>query len=351
MLVAVTDFDSSGNGLQVVELSYDMFGQRLSKVVDGVATYFVYDRDDVILDFVDDGAGIELDMRYLHGSQVDEVLAQEDGNGDVVWLLRDYLGTIRDLVDNTGDVVNHLTYDSYGNLVSETNSAVDSRYRFTGREWDEEIDLYYYRARYYSGETGRFISVVPISFDSGTYNLYGYVDNNPVSNSDPSGLVTFAIPGADGLDNLAVNISRLPLRRFGVFALSGDPVIDIPLALGLIQFRQTGEPINIIAHSNGNLSSVPFLVPALRFAVRNCEPVQINVGRLDLTFVPKAFVIGANKIVDVGSNNPGSSDIRDRGSLAFLRPDFRARQGVGHNDLLNEWPILFVLAYQYGFQF
>ncbi|WP_342596958.1 RHS repeat-associated core domain-containing protein [Cyanobacterium aponinum UTEX 3222] len=128
-------------------------------------------------------------MRYLHGNQVDEVLAQEDGNGDVVWLLRDYLGTIRDLLDNTGDVVNHLTYDSYGNVVSETNSAVDSRYRFTGREWDEEIDLYYYRARYYSGESGRFTSVDPISFESGTYNLYGYVDNNPINSIDSSGLL------------------------------------------------------------------------------------------------------------------------------------------------------------------
>ncbi|WP_342596957.1 RHS repeat-associated core domain-containing protein [Cyanobacterium aponinum UTEX 3222] len=189
-LVAVTDFDSDNNVLQTVELSYDMFGQRRSKVVDGVATYFVYDRDDVILDFVDDGNGVELDMRYLHGNQVDEVLAQENGDGNVVWLLTDHLGTIRDLLDNTGNVVNHLTYDSYGNVVSETDATVDSRDRFTGREWDEEIDLYYYRARYYSGETGRFISVDPISFDSGTYNLYGYVDNNPVSNVDPSGLDT-----------------------------------------------------------------------------------------------------------------------------------------------------------------
>ncbi|WP_324282065.1 RHS repeat-associated core domain-containing protein [Cyanobacterium aponinum UTEX 3222] len=189
-LVAVTDFDSSGNVVQIVEFSYDMFGQRRSKVVDGVATYFVYDRDDVILDFVDDGSGIELDMRYLHGNQVDQVLAQEDSNGDVVWLLRDYLGTIRDLVDNTGDVVNHLTYDSYGNVVSETDASVDSRYRFTGREWDEEIELYYYRTRYYSAESGRFISVDPISFKSGTYNLYGYVDNSPISNVDPSGLAS-----------------------------------------------------------------------------------------------------------------------------------------------------------------
>ncbi len=189
-LVAVTDFDSSNNVSQTVEFSYDMFGQRLSKVVDGIATYFVYDREDVILDFVDDGSGVELDMRYLHGAGIDQVLAQEDSNGNITWLLTDHLGTIRDLVDNTGDVVNHLTYDSYGNVVSETDASVDSRYRFTGREWDEEIDLYYYRARYYNGKTGRFISVDPISFDSGTYNLYGYVDNNPVNAIDPFGLAS-----------------------------------------------------------------------------------------------------------------------------------------------------------------
>jgi RHS repeat-associated protein len=71
-------------------------------------------------------------------------------------------------------------------VVNETNSTVDSRYLFTGREFDEEIDLYYYRARYYNSEIGRFISIDPIGFESGTYNLYGYVGNNPISNSDSS---------------------------------------------------------------------------------------------------------------------------------------------------------------------
>lgn len=83
-----------------------------------------------------------------------------------------------------------------------------------------------------------------------------------------------------------------------------------------------------------------------------CEPdVRINVARLDPTFVPKATVIGADRVVDVGSNNRNSNDIRDWASLRFLRPDFRAREGVGHNDLLNEWSILFVLAFGYGFEF
>nr|WP_241681876.1 RHS repeat-associated core domain-containing protein [Cyanobacterium aponinum] len=178
-------------------------------------------------------------MRYLHGNQVDEVLAQEDGNGDVVWLLRDYLGTIRDLLDNTGDVVNHLTYDSYGNVVSETNSTVDSRYSFTGREWDEEIELYYYRARYYSGETGRFISVDPISFDSDTYNLYGYVDNNPVSNVDPSGLI---------LQKL------IPLASTFAIADGPLPIGDL-IGLGFIVVGTTIYYVQVSNQTNTNVNS------------------------------------------------------------------------------------------------
>lgn len=58
----------------------------------------------------------------------------------------------------------------------------------TGREWDKETGLYYYRARYYDPMEGRFISKDPIGFDGGDVNLYGYVQNNPINWVDPSGL-------------------------------------------------------------------------------------------------------------------------------------------------------------------
>ena len=44
-LVAVVDKDNAGNETQRVEFTYDMFGRRLSKTVDGDGTYFVYDLD------------------------------------------------------------------------------------------------------------------------------------------------------------------------------------------------------------------------------------------------------------------------------------------------------------------
>ncbi|NJN13091.1 MAG: RHS repeat protein [Richelia sp. RM1_1_1] len=199
-LVAVIEKDAAGNETQRVEYTYDGLNRRIAKAVDSnpqdavaaEVTHFVYHGEDVHLEFVDaDGVSganpLVLNKRYLHGPLVDQVLAQEDASGNVQWHLADHLGTIRDLVDNTGAVVNHLTYDSFGNVVAETNPAVDSRYLFTGREFDEETGLYYYRARYYNSSTGRFLSEDPISFAGGNANLYGYVLNDPILLRDPEG--------------------------------------------------------------------------------------------------------------------------------------------------------------------
>jgi RHS repeat-associated protein len=63
-------------------------------------------------------------------------------------------------------------------------------YAFTGREWDPEIGLYYYRARYYDPKVGRFVSEDPIGFAGGE-NHYSYVSNDPTTAIDPLGLVRF----------------------------------------------------------------------------------------------------------------------------------------------------------------
>jgi RHS repeat-associated protein len=102
-------------------------------------------------------------------------------------MLTDHLGTVRDLVNNSGSVVNHFTYDSFGKVLT-TSGTVDTRYKYTGRELDAETGLYYYRARYFDANVGRFIGQDPIGFSAGDSNLYRYVFNSPLNNSDPSGL-------------------------------------------------------------------------------------------------------------------------------------------------------------------
>ena len=58
---------------------------------------------------------------------------------------------------------------------------------FTGRWLDKSTNLYYYRARWYDAEDGRFVSKDPIGFDSGDWNLYRYVGNNSVRYIDSYG--------------------------------------------------------------------------------------------------------------------------------------------------------------------
>jgi RHS repeat-associated protein len=88
------------------------------------------------------------------------------------------------MTDSAGAVVHTRQYDAWGNL---EQGADQPGYAFTGREWDPEIGLYYYRARYYDPKVGRFISEDPIGFEGGV-NFYGYVENDPAMLSDPNGL-------------------------------------------------------------------------------------------------------------------------------------------------------------------
>ena len=195
-LVALVDSDALAEVTQSVSYTYDALNRRISKTVDGSVTYFVHDSynslSNVALEFGDEdgvagSAEPVLTQRYVHGSRVDRVLAQEDGDGNLLWHLGDHLGTIRDLVDNSGEVMNHYIYDSFGNVIAQTDNTVENRRLFTGREFDVETGLYYYRARYYYSPTGRFLGLDPIGFEAGDSNLYRYVGNSPLNGTDPTG--------------------------------------------------------------------------------------------------------------------------------------------------------------------
>ncbi len=76
-------------------------------------------------------------------------------------------------------------FDGTGTEIQE--SQVGNIFGFTGREFDSESHLYYYRARYYDAKLGRFISADPIGFDGKDLNVYRYVKNRPLTYTDPSG--------------------------------------------------------------------------------------------------------------------------------------------------------------------
>ena len=77
----------------------------------------------------------------------------------------------------TTTVVNHRKFDAFGNLTAESDATVKFLYSYTGREWDGNAGLYYYRARWYDAKIGRFISEDPIGFAAGDTNVTRYVRN------------------------------------------------------------------------------------------------------------------------------------------------------------------------------
>jgi YD repeat-containing protein len=105
-LSSVVFKDAGGNVVKSIAYSYDVSDRRISKKIDGVvAERYVYDGENIALVF--DGAGVQT-HRYLYGAGVDQILADERG-GSVVWALADNLGTVRDVVDGGGVVLNHVT--------------------------------------------------------------------------------------------------------------------------------------------------------------------------------------------------------------------------------------------------
>jgi RHS repeat-associated protein len=183
-LAGVLFKDAGGVVTKTIDYIYDGNNQRIGKRIDGaVVERYVIDRNQIALVF--DGAGTQT-HRYLYGTAVDQVLADETATS-MVWALADNQGTVKDLVDNSGSVVNHVTYDSFGKVVAQSNASVEFRYGYTGREQDGETGLDYYRARYYDASNGRFISEDPIGFAAGDSNLTRYVFNSPLNGTDPSG--------------------------------------------------------------------------------------------------------------------------------------------------------------------
>jgi RHS repeat-associated protein len=165
-----------------IEYLYD-YQNRLVKRTENKTNqqYFVHDNWQIILQF--DNKEPNPTHRYLWGTKQDELIC--DNNN---WTLGDHLNTIHDIVKSDGTLTDHLDYNSFGKLISETKNLDSTFFAYTGKLIDKSNDLQWNINRWYDFNVGRWMSEDPIGYNAEDVNIYRYVNNIPLLLIDTHGL-------------------------------------------------------------------------------------------------------------------------------------------------------------------
>jgi uncharacterized protein RhaS with RHS repeats len=144
------------NDALVASYKYDYAGKRIQKTEYSSqnTTKYCYDGSQVIAEY--DGSDTLL-RKYVYGPGIDEPICMLDvaDSNAVYYYHFDGLGSVVALSDVNSVIAERYFYDVFGE--PNRTSDVNNPYLFTGREYDSETGNYYYRARYYACEIGRFL--------------------------------------------------------------------------------------------------------------------------------------------------------------------------------------------------
>lgn len=241
-LVKVTKPDGT-----TITLAYDADGNRVSKTVNGVTTlYLVDDRNPTGYPQVmeRDAAGATT-VTYTYGL---DLVSQRRGT-KVSYYGYDGLGSVRYLTDETGAVTDTYTYDAFGIQIASTGTTPNA-YRYTGEQRDDDLSLYYLRARYYQPQLGRFWTMDSYEGNQNdplSLHKYLYCHADPVNRIDPSGnfdlISTLGTWGNNMWNRTKEAWVVHPIRSRVLVTLSVLAIAYAPsvyLAPGVAGFRTTG---------------------------------------------------------------------------------------------------------------
>jgi len=167
--------------------------KRLKKTIlaaDGTTilseTTYRWDGENIIGE--EDEFGNVVDYFVMPFSLMDNVVSMKR-EGEEYYYLTDAMGSVYQVVDGDGNLVNSYDYNAWGEIRgAQTTETVANPFRWQTKPWDEEIGLYYSRARYYDCRVGRFVSQDP---SGSSNNMYSH--GPPVDNGDPTGLADIPV--------------------------------------------------------------------------------------------------------------------------------------------------------------
>jgi RHS repeat-associated protein len=187
--------DIDANGTADVSFQYDALGRRVARTGTGGSFVFVQMDQQTIADYPVGGAASTPTYRYVYASYIDEPVVRKGAGtgGTILYYHRNHQYSVTAITTSAGAISERYAYTAYGQPtilnasgtpLSPQTSTLNSRYSYTGREWDATLGLHHFRARWMSPSAGRFLTRDPIGYAGGILLYRGL---NMLSGVDPTG--------------------------------------------------------------------------------------------------------------------------------------------------------------------
>ncbi|MFZ2633662.1 MAG: RHS repeat-associated core domain-containing protein [Desulfosalsimonadaceae bacterium] len=145
--------------------------------------------------------------------------------GGVYFLAYDQVGSLRVVADMSGNIVKAIAYDTFGNIIQDTDPAFEVPFGFTGGLHDKDTGLVRFGFRDYDPETGHWTAKDPIGFAGGDTDLYGYCLNDPVNWVDLWGLDREKPLSTGNAVSVGITVSTEAAKAAKIISMTGAIVI------------------------------------------------------------------------------------------------------------------------------
>ncbi len=179
-----------------IEYTCDAAGRRITKSINGKVVEKYLWQDLTTLVAVTDGEGLHPKI-FVYDDEGGPVAMTYEGS--TFFFAADQVDSIFMVADEQGNEVKRIIYDSFGNLLFDSNEKFDTYIGFATGLTDKDTGLIHFGHREYDPAIGRFITPDPIGFAGGDVDVYGYCLDDPINFYDRTGLFKFGKRRLGGL--------------------------------------------------------------------------------------------------------------------------------------------------------